>query len=120
MRVLGVNAAAARAYLACADNGELVEVDPHVIEFPAGLEAGKRLPATKDDLSRLFERLRVARVRVLTPEATYTSTYKSLIPRLTMETLVALAAAERDIDCARLSRRRVRSLLGLPVAGSLQ
>jgi len=62
----------------------------------------------------------VQRVRVLDAETTSRGTYASLVPRIAMETAVLLGATAAGVDAARLTRKRVRSLLGLPTGGPLR
>ena len=120
MRVLGVNAASNVLWLACAGPDGLLDVDPTDVRLPTGLETGKQLLAARDDMVRIFRGHDVDRVRLLGAEATYKASYTSFVPRLTMETIVALAAAEADIDFVRLPRPKVRSILGLPKTGALE
>jgi hypothetical protein len=116
---LGINVVGECAYLAVVQTGEVLDVQPYTLEGSAGLPPGRQLVALRNEARKVLTTHSVARVRILAAEAKYKATYFSLAPRLRVETLIALAAAEREVGCARISRPQVRSSLGLPRAGTL-
>jgi len=119
MRTLGVNGAGEVLYLAVAENGEIVDAAPHTFEAPAGLAAGERLPALRDQAEKTVKAFKVERVRVLDPETSWQTAAVSVQARFALETILALGAADAGVDCDRLSRAALRSLLGLPRKGEL-
>jgi hypothetical protein len=119
MRTLGVNGVSDVLYLAFALDGEIVDVQPYSISEPAGLAADQALVSVRDEVVRLLGTHNVNRVRVLDAEPSYSASYAAMRGRLTLEAIVLLASAEARIDARRLSRAKVKSLLGLPKAGSL-
>lgn len=121
MRVLGVNATSSTLWLACADADGLLDIgEDYQLQLPKALETGQALVRARDDFARIIRRYKVRRVRLLSAEATYKAGYGQFVPRITMETVVAFAAAAEDVDFLRLSRPTVRSRLDLPKAGSLE
>lgn len=119
MRTLGVNGAGEVLYLAVAEDGEVLDVEPSTFSQPAGLAFGDRLAAMRDEADKLVVSLSVARVRILDPEATYKPPAVSVRARFALETILALGAAGAGADCDRMSRASARSLLGLPKRGGL-
>jgi len=121
MRVLGVNATSSTLWLACADANGLRDIgDDYQLQLPKALETGQALARARDDFARVIRRYEIGRVRLLSAETTYKAGYGQFVPRITMETVVAFAAAGEDVDFLRLARPTVRSRLGLPKPGSLE
>lgn len=116
MRTLGVNGAGEALYLAVAQDGEILDVEPYTF---AGLPSARRLAAMRDEAEKLVRSLDVARVRILDPETSYQCAAVAMQQRYALETLLALGAAEAGADCDRLSRAGARSVLGLPRSGQL-
>ena len=106
-------------WLVCAEDGRVVPAEPKSLVLPSGLETGQKLVALFDDCRRALRALRPVRVLVLDPEANNQLTFAKSRGRVTGETLVSLAAAELDIPCNYISRKRVRARLGLPAGGRL-
>lgn len=119
MRTLGVNGAGASLYLAVAQDGVILDVAPYIFAEPSGLAACDRLPALRDRAEKTVKSLGVERVRILDPEVTYKAAAVSLLDRIALETVFALGAADAGVDCERLPRPTLRSLLALPKKGAL-
>jgi hypothetical protein len=117
---LGVNATTDQAFLAVVDDETVVDVEPTSLRLAHGLPPGRQLLALRDETARLIRAESVQRVRILNAEPSrFNTSYTSLIPRLTLESIIALAAAELEIDCDRRTRASLRSIFGLPREGSL-
>lgn len=119
MRALGVSGTGNVLYLAVAADGSVVDEAPYTFEPITGLPASERLPALHDEATKMVRAMRVGRVRILDPESTYQTTVQAVQARLELETLLALGAAEAGVDCARMTRGKLRSLLELPKKGQL-
>ena len=118
MRALGVNGTGDTLWLACAEDGELVDLDPYSFKLPAGLERGEALRAGVEELAAILKRCGADVVALQEPETT-SSTYQSLVPRMTVEIVLEFAAAEVSVEFRRVSRAKLRSLLELPRSGSV-
>ncbi|GAA1778884.1 hypothetical protein GCM10009795_026230 [Nocardioides hankookensis] len=118
MRALGVNGAGDTLWLACADDGELVDLDPYSFKLPAGLERGEGLRAGVEELAAILKRVAPDVVALQEPE-TSQATYQSLVPRMSVEIVLEFAAAEAGVEMRRVSRAKLRSLLGLPRSGAV-
>lgn len=119
MRTLGVHGAGDVLYLSVADENGIADEGPYTFEDPAGLAAARRLPTLRDEAQKIVNSLGVERVRILNPESNYKTTITSVHTRIALETVLALGSAEAGVDCDRLSRPAVRSLLSLPKKGEL-
>lgn len=119
MIALGVNASSDRAYLAVVRDGHVIDVQPYFLMFAAGLPEAEQVVALKNDALKVLGQHRINRVLIMNAEATYKGSYNSMIKRISMETVIALAASERALDCTRLTRPRVRSILQLGSTGAL-
>lgn len=119
MRTLGVSGSSNALFLAVAENGVIEDARPYTVSEPAGLAPNDQLVAVRDEVTRILEAFGISRLRVLDAESSYSASYAALRPRVTLEAVVLLAAAETGVDAGRQTRGRVRSLLGLPRSGSL-
>lgn len=119
MRVLGAHVASGVMYLACAEDGEIVELDHYDLTLTQGLEHGRALQAAVEDGKRLISRAGADQVVVLEPEPSGRATYGGLVDRIAVESCVAIATSQLGVTFHRLNRARLRSLLGLPRAGML-
>lgn len=119
MRTLGVNGAGDTLYLAVADDGEIVDVDPYSFAEPTGIAAVQRYGALRAEAEKLVRTLGVQRVRILDPESNYAPAAVSVQKRHALETLLYLGACDAGADTDRLSRSKCRSLLDLPKKGPI-
>ena len=129
MITLGVNATTDQAFLAVVDGETVVDIEPASLRLAQGLSPGQLRPprvvgqqllALRDESARLIRAASVQRVRILNAEPSrFSTSYASLIPRLTLESVIAFAAAELGIDCDRRTRASLRSSFDLPREGTL-
>jgi hypothetical protein len=119
VRTLGVNGAGDVLYLAAADDGTLVDVEPYTFVEPAGLAAAERYKALRALAEKVVRSSGVERVRILDPELSYQAPVVSVQARIALETLLMLGATDAGVDCARLSRTSLRTVLGLPKKGQI-
>jgi hypothetical protein len=116
-RVLGVWCKKDAIMLAIADDGELVD-DPHQrLQAPALLERSERLRAILDDVKRVLAEVEPDEVRVLMPETRYEASYVQMAPRVTLETLVRIAALDAGAPVEMLNRATARARLDMPKKG---
>lgn len=115
MRVLGVHATSNTLWFACADSDGLVDIGKdYNLRLPKALETTDALVRARDDVGRIIHRYDVQRARLLSAENTFKSTYGELVPRITIETVVAFACAAEEIDFLRMARATVKVHLDLP------
>ncbi|MGH9197738.1 MAG: hypothetical protein ACRD1T_18595 [Acidimicrobiia bacterium] len=114
-----MNATAATIWLACAENGEIVDSTPYRLDVPAGLERGQQLVALLEDCARVLQTLSPRTVAILDPELIGTASFKRARDRAKGEVLLSLAAAQLGIACSFVSRQGLRSKLGLGRSGKL-
>ncbi|MFD0783080.1 hypothetical protein ACFQZ8_03950 [Micromonospora azadirachtae] len=77
------------------------------------------MAALRDEAAKLVQSLAIERVRILDAEPTYQTSVSSVYQRIALETVLNLGTTEAGIDCMRLSRARLRSILSLPRGGQL-
>lgn len=115
--VLGVHATSDTLWLACVDEtGTAVDIDGDYRRAVAkGLESGDALLELVADLGRVLRRHDVGQVRLLDAAASerFKYTYQVLVPRITVETIVAVACAQGSVPYRRMSRAKAQSLLGV-------
>ena len=121
MRIMGVNGSGETLWLACADASGLVDVTTFRVDKPSALETGEALVAARDALRRVLRANGVTRVVLLSAgnDGQHKVGYHAAVPRITMETVVAFAAAEEGIEFTRISRATALSWLGLSAKGGL-
>jgi hypothetical protein len=120
MRVLGANGTGHTMWLACSDHDGLIDLMPFQVKLPRALESGEALIAARDDIRRVLRGAAVGRRVVLLSvgnNGRHRLGYHAAVPRITMETVVAFAAAEEGMDFVRVSRATAKSWLGLPAGG---
>jgi hypothetical protein len=116
---LGVNGTTDQAFLALVDDDTVLDVQPYALRLAQGLTAGGPLLALRNETAKLLQVNAVDQVRILDVEATYRPPYVALILRLTIESVIAFAAAELWINCARRTRASMRSVFDFPKTGAL-
>lgn len=96
LTVLGVNCTTDCAYLAVSENGELRDDAVELIPVPALGESPEQLVAVLDELKRVFAEVGAEKVMLLKPESGRMTkrTHSEYTPRIALETLVRLAAAQ--------------------------
>jgi hypothetical protein len=121
MRALGVWCKKEEVLFAVADDGRLVDDDHRLLHAsPALLEASEALQGTQDDVGRVIAEVAPDVVRILQPEQRYEGSYISLAPRVTLETLVRLAAVRAGVPVEMLHRATARARVGVPQKGKLE
>lgn len=115
---LGVHATSDTLWLACVDeHGAAVDLDEDYRRAVAkGLESGDALLELVADLVRVLRRHHVGQVRLLDAAVSdrFKYTYQELVPRVTVETIVAVACAQEGLPYRRMTRAKAQSLLGAP------
>lgn len=120
VRVLGVNCTPHGAYLAVAEEGVILPGHPDQLKPPAGLEVGGRLLEFISDIRNVLAQIKPDRVGLLLAEPKERGgTHQQHMPRLTIETLVRVAAAQEGLPVDLVQRATVRSKLGLSKTKSL-
>lgn len=119
--VLGVNCTTDCAYLVVSDGGDLRDDAVEMIAAPAVGESSDQLVAVLGELKRALAEVAADKVVLLKPESGRMTkrTHSEHVPRITLETLVRLAAAETGRQIELLARPTLRSRLKLPPDGKL-
>jgi hypothetical protein len=122
MRVLGANGTGDTMWLACSDHYGLIDLMPFQVKLPRALESGEARIAARDDIRRVLRGAAARRVVLLSAgnNGRHKLGYHAEVPRISMETVVAFAAAEEGMDFVRLSRATAKSWLGLPAEGGIE
>jgi hypothetical protein len=116
---LGVNGTTEQAFLAVVNDETVLDVPPYALRLAQGLTAGEPLLALRDETAKLLQVMMIDRVRILDAETNSPASYVPLTRRLTIESVIAFAAAERGINCERRTRASMRSVFGFPRTGPL-
>lgn len=112
VRVLGINCNTSEAHLAVADDGLVADGQPERLRPAAGIEAGDRLIEFIRDAHRAFAKISPDHIVLLLPEGRQPgASYKGLMPRIAIETLLRVAAAQDELPLDLLTRQRVRANL---------
>src|SRR5262249_19214841 len=118
-RALGIWAKKGEIYLAVAEDGQIVEMDPQRIQAPAVMEASERLSGFLVSLRHALGDLPPERARILQPESNPPSPYGNLAPKIALETAVRVVCDETHVPVEVLHRAPARSRLGLERNGTL-
>lgn len=117
---LGVNCTSGYTNLAIAADGRLIDVKPERYELPSG-ESSARLNGFFEETGRILAELKPTKLIMLeagnNPRAK--PAMATIEARVTMETLVRLAAVRAGVDVEMLSRKACRSRLGIEPKGDL-
>ena len=120
VRILGINCTPHEAYFAVSEDGSILGRMPERLRPPAGLEVGERLVEFIGDVRNVLGQIQPDRVAMLLPEIRERGdTHQKHMPRIVLETLVRVAAAQEGIDLDLVQRPTLRAKLGLPAARSL-
>jgi hypothetical protein len=118
-RSLGVWAKKQEVYLAVAEDGDVLDVDPQRIEAPSIMDANERLGGFLTSFRHALNDLAAGEVRILQPEQTYQAAYSEFAPKIALETAVRLVCDESGIPVEVLHRATARSRLHFGRSGSL-
>ena len=121
MRVLGVSCSTEAVNLAVAEGGEIVDGLPERLRPAQGVELGERLLEFIDDAARVLAQVKPVRVALLMPESQQrgAASYQRIASRVTLETLLRVAAAREGLPVSLVARPTVRAALSLPKKGAL-
>lgn len=120
MRVLGVHCSTTYAFFAVSDDGVVVHIGPQRLAPVQSTHEDAALWQTMDAFGAALAEIRPTRIHLLLPESAENArqTHGRWRPRIEMETLLRLAAAQADIPVERLARATARVRLGLPKSGN--
>ncbi len=120
MRSLGVTCNPHTAYLTLAVDGAITRSVVERVEVAAQYEASVELLSTLEEIRRALGQLRPDRIAVLMPEqGGHKRAYLEIAPRVTLETLIRIAAVQGRIGVEMLARPTLRARLDIPRAGEL-
>lgn len=119
MKVLGVNGASTKLYLAVVGDDGLEHVDPPLLEVVQGNEGGLALIALRLECEHALARIAPDLVVILDPEANAKLTWKTTMQRVSAESVLVCAATAAGISVERVTRPSVRSACSFGRSGSL-
>ena len=120
MRVLGATCSTAEVHLVVVTDGQVLDGLPERLRPAQGIEMGERLLEFIEDVARVLAQVKPDRIALLLPETQQRGTsYQRVAPRVTLETLLRVAAARNGYPLSLLARPSVRAALGLPKKGAL-
>lgn len=112
-RSLGIWAKKDEVYLAVADDGVLVDVEPQRVEVPSIMDENERLDGFLTSIRHAVDELKPDAVRILQPEQIYQASYGEFAPKITLEALVRLACLQVGVPVEVLHRATARARTGL-------
>jgi hypothetical protein len=93
----------------------IAEAPVERVEVGAPYESSEELLSTLDEIKRAFGQLRSdVVVRLMPEQSRHKRTYQEIAPRVTLETLVRIAAVQENIAIQLLPRPIVKARLGVP------
>jgi hypothetical protein len=110
---MGVNVAGGTAFVALVEDSQLLDEPPYTLAPPEIHGAVAGLSKFEEDVSRQLNLWDVRKLVVLEPETSYKAPYSGFVDRIGVESVLLLSAHRSDIPTFRISRQKVRSLLGL-------
>lgn len=117
MRVLGVQGSTDFIFLAAAESGAVLDVEPTRIEVPNDLKLPANLTTLKGEIGMALGEIKPDKIVVLIAGAPESS-HQRATARVGAETVLRMVALERNIPTAFVTRQSCKSELGL-VAGDL-
>jgi hypothetical protein len=109
----GANVAGGTAYVALLDDSQILDTPPYVLT-PAGVHgAVAGLSKFEEDVTRQLNLWNVKKLVVLEPETSYKAPYSGFVDRIGIESILLVSAHRLGVPTFRISRQKVRSLLGL-------
>jgi hypothetical protein len=119
-RTLGVSCTNKFAFLAVVENGEVLERGPVRIGAARSTDKDKALWETLDTLKTTIREIAPTRIALLLPGTGEHSkqTHSMMAPRIELETLMRMAAAQIGLPVNPLTRATVRARLGVTNKGS--
>ncbi|MGP0101702.1 MAG: hypothetical protein ACLPUT_08795 [Solirubrobacteraceae bacterium] len=120
VRSLGVTCNPHTAYLTLAIDGAITQAVVERVEVAAQYEASVELLSTLEEIRRALGQLQPDRIAVLMPEqGGRKRSYLEIAPRVTLETLIRIAAVQEGIGVEMLARPTLRARLDIPKTGEL-
>ncbi|WP_141659157.1 hypothetical protein [Mycobacterium europaeum] len=110
---MGANVAGGTAFVALVENSQLLDTPPYALAPSEVHGAVASLSKFEEDVSRQLNLWNVQKLVVLEPETTYRAPYSGFVDRIGVESVLLLSAHRSGIPTFRISRQKVRSLLGL-------
>lgn len=119
--MLGVTCSTGEVNLVVVVDGEVIDGLPERLRPAQGIELGERLLEFIDDVARVLAQVKPDRIALLLPESQQrgTTSYQRVAPRVTLETLLRVAAAREGYPLSLVARATVRAALSLPRKGTL-
>lgn len=116
-----MNTAGGSLWFCLVDGDRALDTEPVSLELRSGSQAGYAITAFRDECAQALAVLSPDRVVILDMEGSGQRRLKvaDMRTRFTAETLLASCAVDAGIICVRLSRAKLRSLLGLPREGAV-
>ncbi|HET7571787.1 MAG TPA: hypothetical protein VFJ77_03860 [Gaiellaceae bacterium] len=111
-RTIGIECKKQEVYVALAEDGALLDVEPQRLQVPAIHEQSARLRGFLDAFGRVLAELQPDSVNILQPETVYSASYGEIAPKAALETLIRLACVDVGVPVQMLHRATVRSSLG--------
>jgi hypothetical protein len=120
VKVAGVTCSTKTALFSLVESGQVVDAPVERVEVGSLHEASEELEATLAEFGRTLAQMKPDLVVLLMPEQSrFKRTYQEIAPRVTLETLVRLAAVRAEIPIEVLPRPTVRARLKLSRKGDL-
>jgi hypothetical protein len=99
-------------YLALVEDGAVLDVEPQKIEIPDQLQSSSTLTSFRTEVDHQLALASPKAVAILLPN-NYGGAAKPTTARLAAETVVRLAAHDRKVEVALLTRSKARSVMQL-------
>lgn len=119
--MLGAACSTGEVNLAVVADGHVLDGFPERLRPAQGIELGERLLEFIEDVARVLAQVKPDRIALLLPEMQQrgTTSYQRVAPRVTLETLLRVAAARDEYPLSLVPRPTVRAALSLPKKGVL-
>lgn len=116
-----MNCSSDSAFLAIVEGGQLIDAGIEKVDARMIADSGEQLVAVLGELRRIIAQVRPDTMVLLNPEQSPRAkrTHSAHVPRIALETLVRLAAAQADCPLEVLARPTLRKRLDIPMKGSL-
>jgi len=118
-RTLGVHFTSEAQFWTVVEDGKVLAGQPERVLIPNGLRYPADLEALRDETRRRMTQVGPTQVAILLAENSYRAGHASWVARIGGETIARLVAMDLGIRARLVTRRTVRSVLGLPTRGGL-
>ncbi|HVU60205.1 MAG TPA: hypothetical protein VHD58_00955 [Mycobacteriales bacterium] len=122
MRVLGVQCTTKHAFLTVVEEGSVIPAGPQRLAAAQSMDEDHALWGTLATFGEALDEVKPDRIALLLPGTGENSKgpHSAWAPRIELETLLRMAAAQRDLPVSRLARATVLARLGLPRKGKFE